>query len=172
MNTAVTVGYLLAAIAVWSFARSIHRLVIAHRSPTWKLALTVAGLGLGTGPALAGRPFGYLGVALGGLASASLVADHATAHGRLTPPRPHRRRRGPGPGGDSAAPPGPLTELDQAALHLTTVRATHTRLVKAAAAGDLRGQHRAAQTIGAAARQLRDALAVVLDERDLLDRTH
>jgi len=71
MNASVTVAYLVAALAVWSIARALHGLVIARRSTSWKLAVAVVGLGLGTAPALHGRPLGYVAVALGALASGS-----------------------------------------------------------------------------------------------------
>jgi len=95
------------------------------------------------------------------------MSDLAAAHGWFNPRRPRfRRRRLPG----GPVSPGPLTELDQAALHLTTVRAAHAQLVAAAAAGDLPAQHQAAAVIAGGARHLRDALAVVLNERNVLDR--
>jgi len=167
MSASVTVGYLLGALAALAAVRALYGALIARRTRTWKLALTIAGLGWGLGPALAGRPLGYVGVIVGGLASASLVADLAERHGWFSP-RPRCRRRRP-----PAAPvaPGPLTELDQAALHLTTLRAAHARLVRAANAGDLHAQHTAAADAARAAGHLRDALAVVLQERSLLDHT-
>jgi hypothetical protein len=167
MSASVTVGYLLGALAASAVLRALYGALIAHRSRTWKLALTIAGLGLGVGPALAGRSLGYVGVIVGGLASASLVADLAEQRGWFSPRPRRRRRRTP------AAPVGsdPLTELDQAALHLTTVRAALARLDRAAATGDLHGQHAAAADLTTAARQLHDALAVVINERTQLYRT-
>jgi hypothetical protein len=168
MSASVTVGYLLGTLAATAATRALYRALIAHRSRTWRLALTIAGLGLGVGPALAGRPAGYVGVIVGGLASASLVADLAEQHGLFSPRRRgrRRRRRPSAPGA-----PGPLTELDQAAMHLTTLRAAHARVVRAASAGDLYAQHGAATDSARAAGHLRDALAVVLSERGLLDQT-
>jgi hypothetical protein len=165
MSASVTVGYLLGALAASAVLRALYGALIARRSLTWKLALTIAGLGWGLGPALAGWALGYVGVIVGGLASASIVADLAEHRGWFsTRPRRHRRRSPADP-----ETPRPLTELDQAALHLTTLRAAHARLVRAANAGDLHAQHTAATDAARAAGHLRDALAVVLQERSLLD---
>lgn len=167
MSASVIVGYALVGLAAWSIARVVHNLLIARRSRAWKLAVTLAGLGLGTGPALDDRPVGHAAVVVGGLASASLLAEMAERRGWSVPrSRPRRRRSTTG-----AITPGALTELDQAAFHLTAVRAAHARLVQAASIGDLEGQQAAAASISEAAGQLRDALAVVVEERSLLDRS-
>jgi hypothetical protein len=168
MGTSVIVGYALVGLAVWSIARAVHNVLISRRSRAWKLAVTIAGLGLGTGPAIDGRPVGYAAVAAGALASGSLLADVAERRG-WSIPRPRRRSRPSATG--AAITPGALTELDQATFHLTSVRAAHARLLRAAADGDVRGQQAAAAAISLAAGQLRDALTVVVKERSLLDRT-
>jgi hypothetical protein len=54
-------------------------------------------------------------------------------------------------------------------VHLTTLRAAHARLVRAASACELHAQHMAATAAARAAGHLRDALAVVLKEPSLLD---
>jgi hypothetical protein len=166
MSASVIVGYALVGLAVWSIARAVHNVLIAHRSRTWQLAVTIAGLGLGTGPAIDGRPIGYAAVAAGALASASLVAD-AAERGGWSIPRPHVHRRRSA--AIAAVTSGALTELDQAAFHLTAVRVAHARLLRAAAIGDLQGAQSAAAAISEAAGQMRDALAVVVEERTLLD---
>jgi hypothetical protein len=168
MRTSVIVGYALAGLAVWSVARAVHDVLISRRSRVWKLAVTIAGLGLGTGPALDRRLGGYVAVAVGGLASASLLADVAERRGWSIPRLRLRHRRSTT---GALVTSGALTELDQAAFHLTSVRAAHDRLLRAAADGDLRGQQAAAAAINSAAGQLRDALAVVVEERSLLDRS-
>jgi hypothetical protein len=168
MSASVIVGYALVGLAVWSIARAVHNLLIARRSRAWRLAITIACLGLGTGPAVDGHTVGYAAGAVGTLASVSLLADVAERDGWSLPrSRPRRHRSAAGAEG----PPGPLTELDQAAFHLTAVRAAHLRMLRAAADRDLPGQHAAADAIGVAAGQLRDVLAVVVEERRLLDRS-
>jgi hypothetical protein len=166
MRTSVIVGYALAGLAVWSVVRAVHDVLISRRSRVWKLAVTIAGLGLGTGPALDRRPVGYAAVAIGGLASASLLADVAERRG-WSIPRLRRRHRRSTTG--ALVTSGALTELDQAAFHLTSVRAAHARLLHAASDGDLRGQQAAAVAIASSATQLRDVLGIVIDERSLLD---
>jgi hypothetical protein len=66
---------------------------------------------------------------------------------------------------------GGLTELDQAAVHLAALGIEHDRLARAAATGDLHEQHAAATAVGRAAGQLSNAVAVVIHERALVDRS-
>jgi hypothetical protein len=167
MSTSTGVAYVLAGLATWSSARVLHRALIARRSRTWKVALTVAGFGLGVGPALDGRIVGYLLVAAGGLASASLLADVGHHRGWPTP----RGRRFPR-SSTVAAPPsiGAVTELDQAALDQVHLRTSYARLEHAARSRDIGEQWSAAREISATAGRLSDALAVVIHERSLLER--
>lgn len=168
MSTSVIVAYALVGIAVWSITRAVHAVLISRRSGAWKLAVAVVGLGLGTVPALDGRPLGYAAVAAGALAATSLLTDIAERRGwSIFRPRLRSRRSAT----ESAVTPGALTELDQAAFHLTALRAAHARLLRASAADDLLGQLAAAAAISGAAGQLRDAVAVVVEERRLLDRS-
>jgi hypothetical protein len=167
MSASMTVGCVVAALAVISASRALHGALIARRSSTWKLAVTVTGLGLGVGPALEGRAVGYVLVAAGGLASASLAAELVPAARRPTVRRRATRllteRR--------VVEAGGLTELDQAAVHLRRLRTDQTRLDAAAASGDVRGQRVAAAELATTACRLRDALEVVVRERDLVGRT-
>jgi hypothetical protein len=167
MSASAAVWYMLAGLAIWSATRALHRALIVRRSRTWKLAVTVAGFGLGVGPALDGRIVGYLLVAAGGLASASLLAD--VGHDRGWPaPRVRRSPRS----STVAAPPsvGAVTELDQAALDQVHLRTSYARLEYAARSRDMGEQWSAAREISATAGRISDALAVVIHERSLLER--
>ena len=167
MSASTAVWYVLAGLAIWSAARALHGALIARRSRTWKLAVTVAGLGLGTAPTLDGRPVGYALVAAGGLGSASLLADLGHDRGWPTP----RGRRAPR-SATVAAPPsvGPVTELDQAALDQAHLRMSYARLEHAARSRDIGERWSAAREISTTAGRLSDALAVVIYERSLLER--
>ena len=172
MSASTAVWYVLAGLAIWSAAGALHGALIVRRSRTWKLALTVAGLGLGTAPTLDRQPVGYALVAAGGLASASLLSDLAERRGWFAPRRAHiwRMETGPdmAPGRQGHA--GGLTELDQAAVHLAALGIQHDRLERAAATGDLHEQLAAATAIGRAAGQLSNAVAAVIHERAVVDR--
>ena len=170
MSASAAVWYVLAGLAIWSAARALHGALIARRSRTWKLAVTVAGLGLGTAPTLDGRPVGYALVAAGGLASASLMSDVAERRGWFAPRRARLRRTDTGPDLALDRHGHGLTELDQAAVHLAALGIEHDRLSRAAATGDLHEQQAAATAIGRAAGQLSNAVAVVIHERALVDR--
>ena len=171
MSASAAVWYMLAGLAIWSAARALHGALIARRSRTWKLAVTVAGFGLGTAPALDGRPGGYALVAAGALASASLLSEAAERRGWFAPRRLRNQRHAVDP---DLAPDGSadaLTELDQAAIHRAALSIQHDRLQRGAAAADLRDQRAAATAIARAAAQLSTALTTVLHERALVDRS-
>jgi hypothetical protein len=168
MSTSMVVAYVLAGLVICSTARAVHNTFIARRSRTWKLAVTVAGLGLGIGPALHNRPWAYLLVVAGGLASASLVAELAEQRAWAPPMR--RQDRRPPPPLDSPPADRILTELDQAAAHRDLLRAHLAWLQRAARSGDIPAQRDAANEICTSADLLRDALTVVINERALLDR--
>jgi hypothetical protein len=161
----------LAGLAIWSAARGLHGALIARRSRTWKLAVTVAGLGLGTAPTLDHRPVGYALVAVGGLASVSLVSEVVERRSWFAP-RARKRQRVASPelASDRYGHVDGLTELDQAAVHLADLGVEHHRLERAAASGDLPALHAAATAIGRVAGQLRNAVAVVIRERALVGR--
>jgi hypothetical protein len=172
MSASAAVWYMLAGLAIWSAARALHGALIVRRSRTWKLAVTVAGLGLGAAPALDRRPVGYALVAAGGLASVSLVSEVAERRGWFAPRGAHKSQQVTSPelAPDRYGHGRRLTELDQAAVHLAALGIEHDRLERAAITGDLREQHAAATAIGRVAGQLRSAVAVVIRERALLDR--
>jgi hypothetical protein len=167
MSASMAVGYIVGALAVASVARALHGALIARRSRTWKLAVTVTGLGLGVGPALAGRVVGYVLVATGALASASLVAGLAEwARRHLA----GRWRPQPGLDEPPVTAVRALTELDQAGVHLEKLRSQHVYLNGAASSDDVRAQLAAASDIATTARRLRDLLEVVARERDVIGR--
>jgi len=165
MSASAAVWYMLAGLAIWSAARAVHGALIGRRSRTWNLAVTVAGLD--------GRLVGYALVAAGGVASASLMSEVVERRGCFAPRRARIRRMDTRPdlAPDRQGNAGGLTELDQAAVHLAALGIEHDRLARAAATGDLHEQHAAATAVGRAAGQLSNAVAVVIHERALVDRS-
>jgi hypothetical protein len=169
MRPSVICGYLLLAYATWVAMRWLHALVIARRSRAWRLVVSVIGLSLGWAPATQGRIVGHVLVALGGAASASLAHEiwWKTEDVRL------RCRRKPrqfalAPAGDASLPAsvdGPLTELDQAALHMELLRSHMHYLERARQANNVHAQHDFAAEVATTASRLHDALDVVVSER-------
>ena len=170
MSASTAVWYVLAGLAIWSAARALHGALIARRSRNWKLAVTVAGLGLGTAPALDGRPGGYALVTAGALAAASLLSEVAERRSWFAPRRARNQRRAADLDLAPHGPTGVLTELDQADVHRAALRIQHDRLERASATADLHDQRAAATAIACAAGHLSTALTVVIHERALVDR--
>jgi hypothetical protein len=110
MSTSTAVWYMLAGLAIWSAARGLHGALIARRSRTWKLAVTVAGLGLGTAPTLDERLVGYALIAAGGLASASLMSEVAERRDWFAPRRARNQRHAADP---DLAPDGSADALTE-----------------------------------------------------------
>jgi hypothetical protein len=172
MSMSTVVWYVLAGLAIWSVIRGLYGILIGRRSVTWKVSVSVAGLGFGAAPALEGRPHGYALVAAGVLASASLISEMVERCGWFAPRRARHRQTGPGSKRDAGryGHRRPMTELDQAEADLAALRLEHDRLERAATCGDLHEQQAAAIAIGRIAGQLGNAVAVVIHERALVRR--
>ena len=169
MRPSVICGYLLLAYITWVATRWFYALVIARRSRAWRLIVSVIGLSLGWGPTREGRIVGCVLVALGGVASASLAQEIWSTTEDLRLRRRHKPRgSAPALAGDPSLPApvdGPLTELDQAAVHMELLRSYMHYLERAKEADDVHAQHHFAAEVATAAGRLHDALDVVVSER-------
>ena len=169
MRPSVICGYLLLAYVMWVATRWLHGLVIARRCRAWRLIVSVIGLSLGWGPATEGRIVGYVLIALGGVASASLAQEIWPTTEDLRLRRRHKPRGpAPAPAGDASLPApvdGPLTELDQAAVHMELLRSYMHYLERAREADNVHAQHDFAAEVATTAGRLHDALDVVVSER-------
>jgi hypothetical protein len=170
MRLSIICGYLLLAYMTYVAGRRLYALAIERRSRAWRAVVGLMGLGLGWTPATDGSAAGYVLIAAGGAASASLPTeawrkiDDARAGRRC-----HNERRRAGATRPLDEPPeAALTELDQAAHHMTMLGSYVRRLERASDGDDIEVQQALADDVGAVAQRLHDALEVVVEERHRL----
>jgi hypothetical protein len=172
MRPSIICAYLLLACIGWATTRRVHAVaaLIARRTRWWRAIVSVIGLSLGWGPASHGNVAGYALMAAGGAASASLatetwrrIGDAWAGHRRS------RLQRSIGSHRPLQEPSGTaLTDLDQAAVHRAMLAASVGHLERAGDAGDLETQQLLAAEAATTAQRLREALGVVIRERQRL----
>ena len=170
MRPSIICAYLLVACIGWATTRRLHAMLIARRARWWRALVGFAGLSLGWSPTSHGNVAGYVLVAAGVAASTSLATETwRKIEDAWAGRRRHQHSRSPGAGRPLQESAGPaLTDLDQASVHRAMLGSHVRHLERAADTGDLETQQLLAAEAGSAARRLRDALDVVIDERHRL----
>jgi hypothetical protein len=170
MRPSIICAYLLLAGISWATTRRLHAVLIALCARWWRAIVSVIGLSLGWGPASHGNVAGYALIAAGAAAATSLatetwrrIGDAWAGHRRS------RLRRTIGTHRPLQDPSGTaLTDLDQATVHRAMLAASVRHLERAGDTGDLETQQLLAAEAATAAQRLREALDVVIRERQRL----
>ena len=172
MRPSILCGLLVVGYIAWLLARRVYRFVIGRRSLAWRAIVAVCGASWGWAPAMDGALVGYGLIALAGAATLSLLHD---LWERFRDARSGRRAEdadvnaADNAGLVAELNETPLTELDQAAVHMEMLRSHMHYLERAHRGEHLEAERVFAGEVALSARRLHDALAVVVNERRLLN---